>query len=156
MTDRAPGPRRTALRLFPLSYIAHATDEALFGHGFPAWFSDAFSADLSRRDFLVVNGAGILVFAVAALVGEAHDRQRPGIVGVLSTIVVLNASLHLAASAITGQWVPGVLTGTLLWIPLGLHGLSDARRHLSRPALVRSLVVGIAVHGGVTAVALRL
>lgn len=139
-----------------MSYVAHATDEALFGVGFPAWFSSAFSADFSRRDFLLVNGLGVLGFSLAALAGRCVERHRDGIVGVLSTIVALNGSLHLVASAITRQWVPGVLTGTLLWIPLGLSGLTEARRHLGGPAFARSVAVGVAVHAGVTGLALHL
>lgn len=142
--------------LFPLSYLAHATDEALAGPGFPAWFSRQFDAAFSLRDFLVLNGVGILVLTLAALLAQTHERLRHGIAGVLSTIVLLNGGLHLAASAITGAWVPGVLTGTLVWIPLGLRGLIAARGQLSGRAFLRSLAIGIAVHTSVTGVDLHI
>jgi len=152
MTARASRP--ITPWLFPLSYLAHATDEALAGAGFPAWFSRQFGAAFSLRDFLVLNGVGILVLTLAALLAQTHARLRPGIVGVLSTIVFLNGSLHFAASAITGAWVPGVLTGTLVWIPLGLRGLIAARGQLAGRAFLRSLAIGVAIHTSVTGVAL--
>lgn len=37
----------------------------------------------------------------------------------LGAVVLLNGSLHLAGSIITRSYSPGLVTGLLVWVPLG-------------------------------------
>jgi hypothetical protein len=85
---------------------------------------------------------------MAAVVGIA--RWTPGAGWILVTLAVsvaLNGLLHLAGTIFTRSYSPGVVTGLLLWVPLGLFALRRMRPRLSRPAFAAAALAGIALQG---------
>jgi len=71
-----------------------------------------------------------------------------------ATVVLLNGLLHLAASLVTVSYSPGLLTGLLLWVPLGALVLFGSRTSTTRRAYRAGVIVGIAIHAIVSLLAL--
>jgi hypothetical protein len=65
-----------------------------------------------------------------------------------------HGSAHLIASAITRSYSPGVISGALLWLPLGTVTLVRAFRAFPRGVWWGGIVLGLALHGLVTGLAL--
>jgi len=63
-----------------------------------------------------------------------------------SALLFLNGALHLLATAAFATYSPGVVTGALLYLPLGGLALFYLSRLLPSPMFTRAVLAGIAVH----------
>jgi hypothetical protein len=149
----ATRPRRPPAWAYPATYLAHIVDEATYAQGFPAWFSGTTGADLSLTEFAWINGIGFAAVSAVAwrTSGAGGDVSVPR--AALATIVLTNGLLHLAASLLTGAAVPGVLTGTLLWIPLGGWAFASLVHDSAPRRIIAGAAVGLLAHLGVTWIA---
>lgn len=137
--------------LFPLTYGAHLVDELGFGDGFPAWVSARTSVDVGVEQFAALNATlfvGMLVLVVVA------RWWRAEVILVLAAVVTLNGLVHLGASVASRTVVPGMVTGVLLWLPLGVGTLRwGARRY--RPSILGACVaLGVGLHAAVSSLLL--
>jgi Protein of unknown function with HXXEE motif len=138
---------RLSLWLFPATYVLHVAEEWL--GGFPAWFSRVVGRGLSDETFLSLNLWALAGMTLGVLLAARLRRMRWLPVG-FGTAVLMNGTAHLAATALTRSYSPGVVTGALLWLPLGLLTLARARRELPRRHLVAGVVAGLLMHTAVT------
>ena len=69
------------------------------------------------------------------------------------TIVLINGLLHVLGSAATRSYSPGVITGTALYMPLGILALRLGRTSFSEPTFWAAAAAGVAIHGAVAIVA---
>jgi len=146
---------RALAAAFPASYAVHLLEEALVGGGFPAWLGAHAGADVSWPEFLLLNAAGMAVM-VGVATGIWRDRiPRLGLAA-LGTITVVNGALHLGGSILTASYSPGVVSGTLVWLPLGATALRQAASgRIDRPVLL-GVLLGLIGHSAISLAALRL
>jgi hypothetical protein len=79
--------------------------------------------------------------SAGAWLASRADRYR--FLEVAMIVAVLgNAAAHGAASLATWTWSPGLLTGTLLWIPLALARSRDAVGNASPRAVSAGVMLG--------------
>lgn len=145
-------PRAVHPLWFPATYLLHATEEYCCGETFPAWISRLAGVHFTAEGFLWLNGIAMVAMLVAARLA-ALPRTR-WLLAALATVVVINAMAHLVGSLATWSYSPGVVTGTLLWLPLGATTLHRARTELSRRGLCGGIAAGILAHGAVSGVVL--
>jgi hypothetical protein len=137
--------------LLPLTYLAHVAEE--FWGGFPAWMSSLSGAELTPARFLALNAVawGVMAGGVALTV---FTRSFRWLVIAFSTAICVNGAAHLLASLGTRTYSPGVITGTLLWLPLGVYALRSARIRVERHVLVGGIAAGVLFHAAVSLAAL--
>jgi hypothetical protein len=138
-----PGSLRTLVLVAPLLFILHVVEEA---PGFVAWFNGLVPRGITQELFLAVNtGALLITLAVVLLVvtspGPASGLALAAWIGFL---MLANGAFHLAATAAHERYAPGVVTGTLLYLPYGVLVLRRVVRDLKVPA---AAVVGSALAG---------
>lgn len=68
--------------------------------------------------------------------------------------VLFNGSAHTVASLVTASYSPGLVSGWLLWAPLGAYTLRRAYGEMSRCVFWGAVVWGLALHALVTFTAL--
>ena len=131
--------------LFPLTYLLHLAEEWWGGEGFPAWINRIAGVPMGEIQFLVWNGLALFCLTVGVFLALRTKSLRwlPLAFGVA---YLLNALSHLAASLLTVSYSPGLVSGLLLWTPLGTATLLRARKSLSRRAFRAGLIVGGAAH----------
>lgn len=149
MTDRAPRP--WCAWWFPISYVAHATEEYCCGETFPVWISRLAHVHFTAEAFLWLNWIALAVMVAAAWLATHHDRLRLLVV-TLATIVAINGTAHVVGSIATWSYSPGVVTGALWWLPLGAVTLRRSCRELPRHALVIGAAMGVLAHGIVSGI----
>jgi hypothetical protein len=71
----------------------------------------------------------------------------------LGTVVAVNGTLHLVASIWSVTYSPGVISGAIVWLPLGLWTLRSAARTVPAGQLWSGCVLGAVAHGALSAVA---
>jgi hypothetical protein len=134
--------RRLALAL-PVIFLLHVLEEA---PGFVEWFNGLVARGISQPLFLTVNFVAFLItVALAAMVAAAPG---PG-TGVALTawvgfLMLANGLFHLVATLVHGRYSPGVVTGTLLYLPVGVFTL----RAVAREAGVKPAAAVLAAGAG--------
>lgn len=114
--------------LFPFTFVFHIFEE-YFG-SFHQWIARVIGAELSQPQFLNMNVFFWLVMAV----------------GIAAAMVALNGSLHLIFSIVTASYSPGVISGTVFWLPLGGYTLYLASKHFGRAQFFLLVLLGIVLH----------
>jgi Protein of unknown function with HXXEE motif len=136
--------------LFPATYVLHIVEE--YAGGFPRWLAAVAGARLSEQDFLIINAVALVVMTIAVTVCVSGAVLWPLVA--LATVVTVNAALHIGGSILTSSYSPGAITATLLWLPLGVFGLRTLRTRVERGPYVAAMIVGLAGHALVSAIAM--
>ena len=105
----------------------------------------AYGREVSPSRFLLLNGVVWPLFAVLTVAA----RKKPAFAWfptAFSSIVLVNGTLHALGSLATGSYSPGLVTGTLLYLPLGAYGLAAGRRRLPPQTFALAVLAGVLVH----------
>jgi|GEM_PF-929402 len=131
--------------LFPLTYLLHLAEEWWGGEGFPVWINRIAGVEMTAGQFLVWNNLALFCLTMGVFLAMRIKSLRwlPLAFGVA---FLLNALSHLAASLLTVSYSPGLVSGLLLWTPLGTVTLLRTRKSLSRRAFRAGLIIGGATH----------
>ncbi|PYS81495.1 MAG: hypothetical protein DMF70_09210 [Acidobacteria bacterium] len=138
------GSRR--LWLFVLVYPLHILEEVRgvgVSHGI----------NLSLKQFLVLSGAGCLLMVVGILL-SIRFRFPQLLEIVFGTVVVLNALSHITNCIVIRGYDAGVITGTLIFIPLGVTSLIRLRNSMRWPRYSVGVAFGLVGQVIITVLAL--
>jgi len=146
--ERNIEPQRPSqwLWLFPPAYLLHAIEElkgvrALHG------------INLSLKQFLALSTAAWLLLVLGILL--AQKFRFPQLFGVcLGTAVFVNALSHIFNSLVIAGYDAGVISGTLIFIPLGLVTLVSLRNSMRPLRYTAGIALGLAIQGIATILAL--
>ncbi len=104
------------LALAPLVLLAHVAEEA---PGLVGWFERHVEPALTIREFWTFSAIGLLV-TVALAVPSVRSRNyllALGLISWLSFLMLANGVVHLMASLIFSEYVPGTVTACILYLP---------------------------------------
>ncbi len=129
--------------LFPATYLAHIAEE--HWGGFTARAAELTGLAIPEAAFLAGNGFFWVLMSVAmALV--LRRPSRAALVIAVATVVTINAALHVGGSVLSAGYSPGLLTGVLLWLPLGVGALVRGYRLLPKRRFRIGVLIGVAAH----------
>lgn len=152
IAERPKLPRPWWLLLLPLSYLLHLAEEWWGGEGFAVWTARALGAPVSTTRFLVLNSIVWPLFAL--LTTAAILRPRLAWFPVtFATVVVVNAGLHVLGALATSSYSPGLITGILLYLPVGIAALAHGRRVVTPRAFQLAVLFGFLIHAAVAVIA---
>jgi hypothetical protein len=138
--------RSAWLWLFPLSYLVHLAEEAWAGERFYRWIARVLGRPMSLRAWIGLNL--LFLSAMCVVIWRVRSSAAPlWLVPGLATIVTINACTHLISGRITRTYSPGLWSGLLLWLPLGLATLGVSAERLPGGSWWRGVGSGILVHG---------
>lgn len=135
---------RKLVLLAPFIFILHVLEEA---PGFVVWFNSLVPRGISQSGFLTVNAVALIVtVAVSLLVASSPDPVSGLVLAAwVGFLMLANGVLHLVGTIAHARYSPGVVTGTLLYLPYGALLLGKIVRDLElRPGVV----LGTAALGG--------
>jgi Protein of unknown function with HXXEE motif len=141
--------------LFPVTYALHIFEEAHAGEGFGRWIRHVVGRQLGLGQFYLANG--ILWLAMVAAV--SFFRTGPPaiwLLAALGAIVTVNGIGHLIGTLVIRLYSPGLVTGLILWLPLGLFALRWARSNGSIRLWYSGVISGIVLTGCVGLLGLAL
>jgi uncharacterized protein with HXXEE motif len=138
------GSRR--LWLFVLVYPLHILEE-FRGVGV------AHGINLSLKQFLLLSTAGCLLMVGGILLSiRLHFPQLLEVF--FGTVVVLNALSHIVNCVVIRGYDAGVITGTLIFIPLGVTSLIRLRKSMRWPRYSVAVAFGLVGQAIITVLAL--
>ena len=136
--------------LFPISYLVHIAEE--YWGGFPAWIARFWGVESSLSNFLSWNGGAWIMMAVGVALVLRTKSYRWLLVS-FGTVVLINGLVHAGASVLTRSYSPGLISGLLLFIPLGAIALLRARAEVNRRTLRAGIIIGVLMHAAVVLLA---
>lgn len=136
--------------LFPVAYLVHIAEE--YWGGFPVWISRFWGVESSNSNFLSWNGAAWLLMIVGILLVFKTKSYRWLLVS-FGTVVLINAASHIIGSVVTRSYSPGLISGLLLFIPLGTITLLRARKRVTGRIFRAGVIIGVAMHAVVVLLA---
>ncbi|MFN2384904.1 MAG: HXXEE domain-containing protein [Thermoanaerobaculia bacterium] len=138
-------PLRRLVLLSPVVFTLHALEEF---PGFVAWFNSLVPRGITRRAFLAVNAVALAITLCVALLIAARPGPAPALLlaAWVGFLMLANGLLHLVGTIALARYAPGVVTGTLLYLPYGAILLRKIVRELG---LKPGVVAGTAAAAGV-------
>lgn len=132
--------------LFPITYLLHIAEEYGCGEGYSAYLLRLRDIQLSPARFLLIQGMGLALMIVGIIL--ARHLQFPNLLSViLGAVVLANGLIHTALSLSYLEYVPGLITSLLLWIPLGIATLVRLRRTMHNARYWLCVALGIGING---------
>jgi hypothetical protein len=129
--------------LLPLTYLAHIAEE--YWGGFPVWIARFWGVESSNANFLEWNGGALVMMCVGVVLVLATKSYRWLLVS-FGTALMINGAVHAVASVATRSYSPGLVSGLLFFIPLGLFTLRRARMNVNALTLRAGIIVGVLMH----------
>ena len=136
--------------LFPLSYVIHIAEE--YWGGFPAWIARFWGVESSLNNFLSWNGGALFVMTMGVAFVLKSKSYRWLLVS-FGTTMLINGFAHAVGSVATLSYSPGLVSGLLLFVPLGLVTLRRARASVNRRSFRAGVILGFILHGAVVLLA---
>jgi hypothetical protein len=136
--------------LFPLSYLIHIAEE--YWGGFPAWIARFWGVESSLSNFLSWNGGAWVMMTVGVVLVLKTKSYRWLLVS-FGMVVLVNGVVHAVASVLTLSYSPGLVSGLLLFVPLGAITLLRARKSMNSRTFRAGLIVGVLMHVAVVLLA---
>lgn len=140
--------------LFPATYLVHIAEEYRGGAGFSAYSAQERGINFPPRRFLFLTGLGGLLMAGGIILAQSLKFPRLLLV-MLGTVVLINGLSHLLTSILKAKYNPGLISGVLLWLPLGAVTLFSLRPSMTARRYVLAVAVGVASHAVVSWLASR-
>jgi hypothetical protein len=120
--------------------------------GFPDWIARFWGVESSLSNFLSWNGGALFMMAVGVALVLKTKSYRWLLVS-FGTVFLVNGLVHAIASLLTKSYSPGLVSGLLLFVPLGTVTLARARRLVNRRTLRAGIIVGVLMHAVVVLLA---
>jgi hypothetical protein len=136
--------------LFPAAYLIHIAEE--YWGGFPAWIARFWGVESSLSNFLSWN-AGAWVMMTLGVALALKTKSYRWLPVSFATVQLINGVVHALASVVTLSYSPGLVSGLLLFVPLGLFALSRARTRVNRSTFRAGIILGVVMHAVVVLLA---
>ncbi len=114
------GEAPAAIFIFCLFYALHMVEE--FTLGFVKW-ADRYLGRFDRTQNLIGNGAFFVFLTLACYLYSSNPAQYLWVGMSAAMWVLSNAFLHISATVLSGEYSPGVVTATVLYLPGGVYFL---------------------------------
>jgi len=136
---------RTMSLALPAVFVLHVAEEAPL---FVSWFNARVTPQITQGSFITINGVAFLITICIASLLSVSRGSLEGLLGAawVGFLMLANGLFHLIATVADGSYCPGVITGTLLYLPFSTVFITGVAREIRMSAL---LVAAAAVAGGV-------
>lgn len=148
MTDETRSDQSSVilLWLFPATYLIHIAEEYWGGGGFPAYVARTRGINLAPSRFLLMNGIGLALMSAGVVLSRRYGFARWLLV-CYGMVTMGNGLSHTINTVLTREYNPGLVSGLLIWIPLGLVALIHVKGQMPPRRYWTALAIGIGILG---------
>jgi hypothetical protein len=131
--------------LFPLTYLIHVAEEFLAGVALATSPSKIRGANLTPTQFLLLNGAAFLLMIAGMFISQ-RLKFRSWLMVCLGMVVLVNGLFHAAAGLRIAGYNPGLISGLLIWMPLGILTLICLKKRVRPSKYWTALAIGVIIN----------
>jgi uncharacterized membrane protein HdeD (DUF308 family) len=139
--------------LFPFTYLIHIAEEYGGGEGYSAYLSRTKGVELTAARFLLMTGLGLALIIAGILLARMFGFPQLLMV-ILGTVVLVNGLSHAVSSLLKTSYNPGLVSGVLIWIPLGLITLVQLKDRMSAARFLTAVAIGVSIQAIVSLLSL--
>jgi hypothetical protein len=139
--------------LFPITLVLHVTEEYWGGVALAPSRAQMKGVSLSPSQFLISTALGLVLMVLGLLLAKRYGFPQMFLV-ILGTIVLINGFTHTIYALRTMAYNPGLVSGVIIWIPLGILTLTRLWGKMLPRRYWVGMAIGLGVHGIVSLVAL--
>jgi hypothetical protein len=132
--------------LFPVVYLLHVAEEYWGGGGFSAYVARTRGVNLSPEKFLTMNAVGWALMIVGLLLA-LRLKFSQWLMVCMATALLINGLSHTINAVARAEYNPGLVTGSLIFIPLGVIVLARLKGRMRGRRYFGALLVGVLVNG---------
>ena len=135
---------------FPLAAVAlHLIEEFVWPGGFPdwyRWYRPERATSVTTRFLVIVNAVLVALALLPPLLGPTPRALAYWLM--VAAIGAANGVFHIYATASGKKYSPGVITGALVYLPLGILGYAVVVRPgvVALGTAIEALIVGVGFH----------
>jgi Protein of unknown function with HXXEE motif len=139
MNDRGIHSASSLLLLAPVVFVCHFLEES---PGFVQWFNGHVARGITSGLFLRVNLSALVITLIVVGIDWSSRSAFSLTVAVvwLSFLMLANAIFHIVGGLVDRQYVPGLVTAILLYLPY--YGWFFMRAVKTKQVRVIGLIVG--------------
>jgi len=131
--------------VFPVTYLLHIVEESCGGGGYSAYLERLRGIQLTPAKFLVAQGIGLILMVVGVVL--ARQLRFSNLFNVvLGSVVLVNSLTHTFQPVAHGEYVPGLVTAILIWLPLGIATLVRFKDAMSRQRYWLAVALGVGIN----------
>jgi hypothetical protein len=123
-----------------VAFAIHQLEE-YFG-GFLEWYPMIMNAKLSSEDFILINTIALLITVFFAMMYSLGIRNN-FIFVVIGSLFFVNGIVHLMATIFSWSYSPGVISGLVIFLPLGRLIYHRIYPQLPENQRIPSILIGI-------------
>ncbi len=128
-----------------MTYLIHIAEEVYGGEGYSAYLERLRAIHITPDRFMLAQGIGLVLMVVGIVL--ARRLNFPNLLNVvLGATVLVNSLTHTVQTLAHGEYVPGLVTGLLIWLPLGVVTLVRFKDSMSRPRYVLAMALGLVIN----------
>jgi hypothetical protein len=139
--------------LFPATYLVHIAEEYWGGGGFSAYLARARGVNLPVSRFLLMNGIGLALMVLGVVLARRFNFTH-WLLACLGAVVLGNGVSHTINTLVSREYNPGLVSGLLIWIPLGLLTLLYLKRRMAPRRYFVAMAIGLGILAIVAVMAL--
>lgn len=148
------GPNMLWLWLYPATYLLHIAEEYWGGTGYIAHLAKTKGVVFTPLRFFSLTIFGWVLMVVGVILADRCKFPQLLLV-IFGTLVLGHVLSHTVSRVRTAKYNPGLLTGLLIWLPLGAITLVQLQGSMSGGRYWTGLVIGIGIQGMVLLIAAR-
>ena len=124
--------------------MIHISEEYFRGEGYSGYLLRLRGVTLSPQRFLVGQAIAFALMIVGIFLAK-HLKFLNHMIVILGTVVLVNAVTHCVQTVVNGQYVPGLVTAIILWLPLGMLGLLSFKSQMNASIYWICVTLGVAI-----------
>jgi uncharacterized protein with HXXEE motif len=125
------------LWFFPLAYLLHVVEEFMS-------VGPLYGINVSLNLFLILSTAAWMLMICGIVLAQRFGFSQ--FMGVcLGTTVFLNGLTHIVNSLVYGRYDGGLISGSVIFIPLGLGTLISLRNSMRKQRYVFGVLIGMVI-----------
>ena len=140
--------------LFPFTYLIHIAEEYGGGEGYSAYLSRTKGVELTAARFLLMTGLGLALMIAGIPLAQMFGFPQLLMV-ILGTVVLVNGLSHAMSSLIMTSYNPGLISGVLIWIPLGVITLVQLKDRMNAARFLTAVAIGVSIQAIVSLLSLK-
>jgi hypothetical protein len=130
--------------LFPATYLLHIAEEYWGGEGFPAYIARTRGTTLKPSVFLLMNGIGLALMALGVILARRY-KFSDWLLACYGAVTMGNGLSHTINAVVSREYNPGLISGLLIWIPLGLLTLLYLKKRMPARRYWVALAIGLGI-----------
>lgn len=134
--------------IFPVTYLIHIAEEYWGGEGYSSYLLRLRGITLSPTRFLVGQAVAFALMIIGIILAK-HLKFSNQMIVILGSVVFVNGVTHCVQTVAHGEYVPGLFTAIILWLPLGIATLLRFKGEMRTGSYWTSVALGVGIILGV-------